>query len=646
MASKVRNFIFAFVLGAFASVSNAQEFEDYGKVLPKELALKECSFDKEAAALVLLDEAISNYDEEHHFITDRHVRIKILQEKGIEYANIAIPFWRFENFEFISNVEGLIINTNPDGSFTKQALEKKSIFTKNITEHVGEVRFTFPSVKAGSIIEYKYKSVMKNYNGLDDWHFQKHIPVVQSKYLLHILPNFEFAYQVYKNSNLELKIEPDAQLGRVRFEMKNIPGLNEEPYMDARRDYIQRVTFQLSGYGGGGFNKRKYMNSWDEVTKELMGNGSLGSQLNKELAGTEGLIKLWKLNPSSFEKMKMVYNYVKNYMVWNGYPSKYSSDGIKSAWNKKTGTNGDINLILVNLLRSTGLEAYPMLVSERYNGKVNTQYPFLDQFNTVFAVVIIEGKKYYLDATDKLTPPHITPYSILNTTAFILNKKAGGLVNITDDSHTYQESILVKIAVTPEDNMKGEVSLYSRNYAKIRRLESFSSNNERYIEENFKKSANAIVIDSFRMVNEDKDSIALQQSFSFTTPIASTGDYKFIPLNLFSGFQINPFVSNTRFSDINFGYKRNIVLNTHIDLPLDYKVDVIPKSIQVTNPDKTVLFSRQVFLDEPNKKIISRIKMDFAKSFYTPDEYADIQEFYKTMFEMVNEQIVLKKDNL
>ena len=30
--------------------------------------------------------------------------------------------------------------------------------------------------------------------------------------------------------------------------MNNIPGLVDEPYMDARSDYLQKVIFQLSGF--------------------------------------------------------------------------------------------------------------------------------------------------------------------------------------------------------------------------------------------------------------------------------------------------------------------------------------------------------------------------------------------------------------
>lgn len=91
---------------------------------------------------------------------------------------------------------------------------------------------------------------------------------------------------------------------------------------------------------------------------------------------------------------------------------------------KKSGTSGEINLILVNLLKEAGLEAYPMLVSERFHGKVNVAYPFIEQFNSVFACVIINNKKHYLDATDKAIAPHLTPSSILNTTAFLVNRKA------------------------------------------------------------------------------------------------------------------------------------------------------------------------------------------------------------------------------
>lgn len=630
-----------FFLLLFTCISQAQEFENFGQVTPEELKLKECSFDKEAPAVVLLDEAISHYNDEYNLITSRHLRIKILKETGLDHANVSIRFYRSNNFEFIRDVEGMTINTDNGGKVVTELLEKKSVFTKNISDGLGEVRFTFPSVKAGSIIEYRYQSVMQHYGGLEDWYFQKEIPVVHSKYRLYIPPRAEFTYQVYKSNAFDIKIDRDLQAASVLFEMKSIPGIGDEPYMDARRDYTQRVTFQLSAYVSN-YSTRKYLTSWDELTKELMSSSSLGSQLNKDLSGTNAFIKEAKLTNSPFEKMKLVYYYVRKNMVWNGANTTFSPDGIKDAWNKKKGTSGDLNLILINLLKAADLETYPVLVSERYHGKIDIKYPFRDQFNTLYAVVIIDGTKYYLDATDKITPPNIIPYNILNTTAFILNKKAGGLIEIKDERQQYKDIISIMASITPDENIKGEVFVNSTDYAKIRRLERYSNNSSKYIDENFKQSG-SIIIDSFKVLNEDNDSFALQQKFIFVKPIEATGEYKFIPLNLFSGFERNPFISDKRFSDINFGYKRTISVNTFIGLPPGYLVDAMPRSVQLINADKSVVFTREIFKDDALNKIMSRIKMDFKKSHYTADEYVEIKEFYKKMFEMLNEQIVLKK---
>lgn len=617
----------------------SQDFPLYGKVTREELEMKECPFDKEAPAIVLIDEAVSMHSEDRNLITTRHLRIKILKESGIPYGDVKIHFYRKDDFEVISDVEGMVINADNSGNPVNQVLERKSVYKKNLDDRVGEMSFAFPSVKAGSIIEYKFKSTMKHYGGLEDWYFQREIPVAFSKYMLYIPPGLEFTYQVFKSSQLPIKVEPDAREGRIMFEMKNIPGLDDEPYMDARKDYIQRVIFQLSGYGN---NQRKYMTSWDAVTKELMSSQEFGFQINKDLSGTGDFIKLVKGNPSPVEKMRLVLDYVRKNMTWNGYNSKYSTEGVKSAWNKKKGTSGDMNLILINLLKAADLEVYPILVSERYHGKVNSEYPFVDQFNTVYAVVFVDGKKYYLDATDKLTPPHIIPYNVLNTTGFILGKKVGGLVYITDEALQYRDFITVIANVTPDEKITGQAFVNSSDYARIRRLERYYNDNTKYIDDNFKRRP-SINIDSFEILNRDVDSLALQHKFHFTAPVDGTGDYKFVPLNLFSGFEHNPFISEKRFSDINFSFKRTITVNTFVTLPDGYVPDALPKSIQLVNPDKSVVFIREIFTEASTNRITCRIRMDFKKSHYTSDEYGEIREFYKKMFELLNEQIVLKK---
>jgi hypothetical protein len=129
---------------------------------------------------------------------------------------------------------------------------------------------------------------MKHYGGLDEWSFQDELPVLTSKYTLFILPNAEFAYRV--NKTLDIPIISKKLAEGIYFEMTNIPGLGNEPYIDARADYLQKVIFQLSGIGSNS-DKQKYATSWNELAKELNISPEFGGQLGKNIDETDDLVK-------------------------------------------------------------------------------------------------------------------------------------------------------------------------------------------------------------------------------------------------------------------------------------------------------------------------------------------------------------------
>lgn len=317
-------------------------------------------------------------------------------------------------------------------------------------------------------------------------------------------------------------------------------------------------------------------------------------------------------------------------------------EGVKTAWSKKTGNITDVNLILLNLLTESGLEAYPMLVSERRHGKVLTQYPFVDQFNATYVVVMIGDKKYFLDATDPFGQPEMVPFPILNTTAFIVHRKKGGIINITDETLQYRENLTVSLKIGAGNMMTGDVYVNSTHYARTDRLRSWKRGRERYLS-GFHKPGSSVTVDSIDVKNVDEDSLPLAQHLQFKGPATVTGDYIFVPVNLFSGYETNPFIAANRFSDINFGFRQNVNFSTYIDIPEGYAPDELPKSLQLTNADKTVIFVREIFHDANTNKILARIRIEFKKSLYSVDEYGELKEFYKKMFDLLNEQIVFKK---
>jgi len=126
-------------------------------------------------------------------------------------------FTKKDDFEFIDRLEAVVINGNELAHLTTQKLSKKDFYTRDFNDRLGVVTFTFPAIKVGSIIEYKYRSFMKHYGGLGDWYFQKELPVVKSKYTLTVLPNREFTYRINKREDLPVIAKLEKESGRVYF---------------------------------------------------------------------------------------------------------------------------------------------------------------------------------------------------------------------------------------------------------------------------------------------------------------------------------------------------------------------------------------------------------------------------------------------
>lgn len=624
------------LLSAYFSYAQTK-IPDFGEFKNEEISLTECDFDKDADAVILFDVGNSGYNDDYNLITIRRIRFKILKQKGIERANIEIPYYSKDDFEYIPKIKAITYSVSENGKREIRELDKKIIFRQKLNERFSVVKFTLPNVKVGTIIEYEYETVAKHYGGLDDWYFQSDMPAILSRFTLIVVPNAEFAYVVHKSPNLPIKINSDKTNASIQFEMNNIAGLRYEPYMDAPRDYLQYVEFQLSGYNNQFGSKIKYMTTWRESAQELLDAHYFGRLIERDLAGSKDIVAKTN-NFSLYDKMKFIYEYVRNNFSWNNISAKFADDGIKNAWANKKGTSAEINLILINLLKQAGLQVYPMLVSERDHGKVTTQQPMIDQFNKVIAHVTTDNQRFYLDATDPHTPINITPFNVLNTNAFIVSNKKPEVIKLSD-SKAALNFINIYSDIDKNGIINGYANVNSYNYARVARLEDFRKNKEKFQHDYFEKEYGEIRIDSFEVNNTEADSLALQQKFKFSMPAAVSGDYKLINVNLFSGLEKNPFTQENRFTDVNFGCKRQTDITLVLSITDATKPEEIPKNVQLVTPDKGISFVRISSFKDNILTIQMSLKIN--ETVYTADDYPMLKEFYKKMYNMLNEQIVL-----
>jgi hypothetical protein len=271
-------------------------------------------------------------------------------------------------------------------------------------------------------------------------------------------------------------------------------------------------------------------------------------------------------------------------------------------------------------------------------------YPGFHQFNKVMAYVQIDTSVYVLDGTQKNIPVHLIPSDILLTEGLVIEKIQTfewGWKTLWKDNLLAKNVVLIQGDIDESGKMNGEVSISSYDYAKLSKLETVKKGKEKFIEKYISESNPNLTVEDVRFENADTDSLPLHQFIKFSQPLNATGEYKYFSANILTGLEKNPFLADNRFSDVFFGYNQNFVIAGIFHIPKDYVFDELPKNIKMRLPDTSIVISRtsQVV----NNTLQIRIQLDYKKPIYPAEQYGELQEFYQRLFEILNEQFVVRK---
>ncbi len=118
---------------AFSQSKSNKDVITFGKVDKADLQLTTCDFDKDAEAMVLSDVGTYYLDfrgEQVYQEFQRHVRIKILKEKGLDRADIKIRYLHGTNSENITSLSANTFNLDEQGNIVVTKLDKKLVYDK------------------------------------------------------------------------------------------------------------------------------------------------------------------------------------------------------------------------------------------------------------------------------------------------------------------------------------------------------------------------------------------------------------------------------------------------------------------------------------------------------------------------------------
>jgi hypothetical protein len=71
------------------------------------------------------------------------------------------------------------------------------------------------------------------------------------------------------------------------------------------------------------------------------------------------------------------------------------------------------------------------------------------------------------------------------------------------------------------------------------------------------------------------------------------------------------------------------------------ELDALPRNIKMIMSDTSITISRMAQVTQ--NVLMTRIQLEFKKPVYPATQYEELQEFYKQLQELLNEQFVIRK---
>ncbi len=653
------------------SINLFSQNAELGKVTKSELEEKFCPNDSSAVAAILFEKGMTffDYDQDDGFVlrTIIEIKIKIYKKEGFEYANKSISF-----YEGGSKKESVLINKAitynlVNGVIEKTKLRSEGEFVEKINKLWSVKKVTMPNVIEGSIVEYSYTIKSPYINNLVDWDFQKKIPVNRSEYQVStpeyfvynshvkgdLIPNEEkrsrqntiilYDREVAVGLNQE-KSPPqkvDFQENTVIYSLSNIKALKDEKYVDNISNYSSSISHELISVQYPNRPFKNYATSWEDVAKSIYENEDFGNQLSKNNYYEVDIKNLMQGINSKDEKINIIYSYVKDRMNWDKIYSVFCREGVKKAFEEKTGNSAEINLILVSMLRYVGIEANPVLISTRSNGV--SLYPSRTAFNTVIVNVLHDGKNILLDATNKYSIPNILPTQDLNWFGRL----------ITNDGNSHLIDLMPKVSsldivngiATIENNGKisGQIrqQLYDYNAFNFRNNKSILSK-EIYLDDKEKYYKN-IEIDNYERENDADLSKPIIEKYKFINEgaVEIIGDKLYFSPMLHFILTENPFKQEDRSYPVDFSYPTKNKYSFNITIPEGYIIESLPSQVSYTTNNEYTSFKYQV--SNSDKSIQVSVNFEINSPIIPAEHYNSLKEFFKLVIDKQNEKIVLKK---
>lgn len=649
------------LISLYLQIGTFAQKQKWGKISIEELQYKECSYDKDADAVVLYEAGeLDLIDYTVGAELKVHIRIKILSDNALSYGNIRIPYYIKNSYEQVKDIKAHTINSEDGFRSEIYPVKKEDIFKVKVDKEHEEVKFTFPKVKKGSILEYQYTILTKNIDGSRAWNFQNRIPTLYSRLEAKIASSFKYnvTYQGtlltrrYQGKQKESILKNDIYY----WSLRNVPAIKEEDYAPFPQQYIEQLRLKMIGYYVNTRASNSYENAkldYKEIGKpipvlahDLFTKDEKISRYFKNNKIYKDILKtVIKDNDALKTKFLKIYNYVKTTFRSNDDSGVYVEQVPNKLFNTKKGSISEINLFFIGLLRQAKLSAYPILSSTRNYITVRQDARSLRQFNQIISKVVVNNEAYEIDISkDKYS------YNLLNedsfgNLAYIYKGKDKGNWVILGPKQIVKTQTYYRTKIS-EKGVSYDINISFADYESIRKRRRLAkvADETKFIQGLLidKENTNIKIQDAEVKNKKAYDKKLIISAKAISSEPSTEEDIIYLDFFKFQTYREALLKGGQRWLPIDFAYPFLDTYIVNLDIPKGYKILDIPQKFELNILDNSCKFS--YIPNQVGNSFQIVVKIIVRQSFFDLEQYPKLKVFFETISSKLAEPIVLKKD--
>jgi hypothetical protein len=579
-----------------------------------------------------------------------HVRIKILTEAGLGYANAEIPF--IKGTENIRSIQARTIR--PDGTIVRfdGTIYEKPIVKAGRGEYLAKT-LTLPDAEVGSILEYRYTRDLPS-----GWVFDSHWILSQELFTklgkFTLVPNPSYPLIWGWPRGLPPGTEaPKADHTTIRLEAHNIPAVVTEEHMPPEDEVRYRVDFI---YDPAHVSRNDPAYFW-KVHGKLLNEG-VDRFCDKKKAMANAVAQVTAPGDAPDAKLRKLYARMQQIHNLSFESSSEreargeqaaSVHNVEDVWNHGYGDAEQINRLFLALARAAGLDAYSVVVSTRDRYFFDHLQMNPTELNSSVVLVKLGDIDVFLDPGVPYTPFGILPWYEIKVQGLRLDKDGGIWLETPDPGAAASRVERRATFKFDRGSLEGKVTVtYTGLEASWRRLEEHSEDDvarRKFLEEDIERhiptGVNVMLTNSPDWTGWETPLIV---EYDLEVPgwAEVAGRRALLPVGVFGGAEKHIFERAGRVHPIYFEYANQYVDDITIELSAPWALDSLPGPTVI---DLKGLAFKETVQKQNNELHLTR-ELTLNAWLINPKVYDTVRKFYQTVRTSDEAQAVLSPSRL